>query len=54
MKLGHFTIYAKFLSKFALFFDQDELHFMMLSKSWPYFREHFDLCPLYRSSKQKW
>lgn len=51
MKLGHSM--TKFLSKSALLFDQDELNFMMLSKSWPYFREHFDLCPLYRSSQTK-
>lgn len=29
---------------------------MVLSKSWSYFKEHFDLCPLYSSSQTalKW
>ena len=49
--MGTLLFMTKFLSKSALLFDQDELNFMVLSKSWPYFREHFDLCPLYRSSQ---
>lgn len=53
MKLGCTSLLFvnNFLSKSALFFDQDKLNFMELSKSWPYFKEHSDLGLLYSSSQ---
>lgn len=56
MKLGHSSLIfiTNFLSKSALFFYQDELNFVVFSKFWSYFKEHFDLGFLWSSSQAAW